>query len=88
VGWKPSGSKPYKPRAEGASDYRPTQAKPYPSSTSRADRKTGPGWKPKPGFGSGRPASGTRSKPKPGSSAKPSHRVKPGGKSSGKKRNY
>jgi 23S rRNA pseudouridine2605 synthase len=89
-----SSSRPFKPRTEGVSDYRPTKAKPYPSSTSRAERKAGPGWRPKP--------SGTRSKPKPGapadrsssvgwkpgSSAKPSHRVKPGGKSSGKKRNY
>jgi 23S rRNA pseudouridine2605 synthase len=78
---KPGGaSKPYKPRTEGGSDYRPTQAKPYPGSSSRAERKAGPGWKPSP--------SSTRSKPKPGSSAKPSHRGKPGGKSSGKKRNY
>jgi len=79
---KPGGSsKPYQPRTEGASDYRPTKAKPYPSSTARAERKAGPGWKSK-------PVSGTRSKPRPGSSAKPSHRMKPGGKSSGKKRNY
>ncbi len=86
---KPGGSsKPYKPRTEGVSDYRPTKAKPYPSSTSRAERKAGPGWKPKSSFSPGKPASGTRFKPKPGSSAKPSHRVKPGGKSSGKKRNY
>jgi 23S rRNA pseudouridine2605 synthase len=78
---KPGGaSKPYKPRTEGASEYRPTQAKPYSGSSSRTERKAGPGWKPSP--------SSTRSKPKPGSSAKPSHRVKPGGKSSGKKRNY
>jgi 23S rRNA pseudouridine2605 synthase len=85
---KPVGSKPYKPRTEGASDYRPTKAKPYPSSASRAERKAGPAWKPKSSFSPGKPSSGTRSKPKPGSSAKPSHRVKPGGKSSGKKRNY
>jgi 23S rRNA pseudouridine2605 synthase len=85
---KPIGSKPYQPRTEGASDYRPTTAKPYPSSASRAERKAGPGWKPKSSFSPGKPAFGTRSKPRPGSSAKPSHRVKPGGKSSGKKRNY
>jgi hypothetical protein len=76
------------PRTEGASDYRPTKAKPYPSSASRAERKAGPAWKPKSNFSPGKPSSSTRSKPKPGSSAKPSHRVKPGGKSSGKKRNY
>jgi 23S rRNA pseudouridine2605 synthase len=92
---RPSSSpRPYTPRTEGASDYRPTKAKPYPSSTSRAERKAGPGWKPKPGVptdrsksvgwkpsfgGPGKLASGSRPKPRPGSSAKPSHRVKPGG---------
>jgi 23S rRNA pseudouridine2605 synthase len=97
TGRSSSSPRPYTPRAEGASTYRPTSAKPYPSSASRAERKAGPGWKPKPSFGGpGKPASGTRSKPKPGSSAKPSHRVKPGGakrtgprpggKSGGKKR--
>jgi 23S rRNA pseudouridine2605 synthase len=86
VGWKPAGrssaapSRPYTPRTEGASEYRPTKAKPYPNSASRAERKAGPGWKPKTRYGPGKPASGSRSKPKPGSSAKPSHRVKPGGK--------
>jgi 23S rRNA pseudouridine2605 synthase len=44
-------AKPYTPRAEGASDYRPTKDRPYPSSTPRAERKAGPGWKPKPSFG-------------------------------------
>jgi 23S rRNA pseudouridine2605 synthase len=106
-GWKPKpsfgpgkpasgSSRPFTPRTEGASDYRPTKAKPYPNSASRAERKAGPGWKPRQGdpanrsssegwkpktrYGPGKPASGSRSKPKPGSSAKPSHRVKPGGK--------
>jgi 23S rRNA pseudouridine2605 synthase len=73
-------SRPFTPRTEGASDYRPTKAKPYPNSASRAERKAGPGWKPKTRYGPGKPASGSRSKPRPGSSAKPSHRVKPGGK--------
>jgi 23S rRNA pseudouridine2605 synthase len=89
-------SRPFTPRTEGASDYRPTKAKPYPNSASRAERKAGPAWKPKSGvpadrsssvgwkpktrYGPGKPASGSRSKPRPGSSAKPSHRVKPGGK--------
>jgi 23S rRNA pseudouridine2605 synthase len=92
----PSSSRPFTPRTEGASDYHPTKAKPYPNSASRAERKAGPAWKPKSGapadrsssvgwkpktrYGPGKPASGARSKPKPGSSAKPSYRVKPGGK--------
>jgi 23S rRNA pseudouridine2605 synthase len=76
-GSRPSGSsRPYTPRAEGASEYRPTSAKPYPNSASRAERKAGPGWKPKTRYGGGKPASSARSKPRPGSSAKPSHRVK------------
>jgi 23S rRNA pseudouridine2605 synthase len=82
-----SSSRPFAPRTEGATDYRPTQAKPYPNSASRAERKAGPAWKPKSGaaadrsssvgwkpktrYGPGKPASGSRSKPKPGSSAKP-----------------
>ncbi|HEY1256898.1 MAG TPA: pseudouridine synthase [Terracidiphilus sp.] len=74
---KPGGSsKPYQPRTEGASDYRPTKAKPYPSSTSRAERKAGSGWKPKPG-----------SSAKPGYKGQPSGK-RPGGKPAGKKRNY
>jgi 23S rRNA pseudouridine2605 synthase len=78
AGRSSSSPRPYTPRTEGASSYRPAQAKPYPNSASRAERKAGPGWKPKPG-GAGKPAFGSRAKPKPGSSAKPSHRVKPGG---------
>jgi 23S rRNA pseudouridine2605 synthase len=96
-----SSSRPYSPRTESASDYRPTKAKLYPNSASRAERKAGPGWKPKSGaptdrsssvgwkprYGPGKPTSGSRSKPKPGSSAKPSHRVKSvGWKSGGNKR--
>jgi 23S rRNA pseudouridine2605 synthase len=73
-------SRPYTPRTEGASDFRPSKAKPYPNSASRAERKAGPAWKPKTRYGPGKPASNLRSKPRPGSSAKPSHRVKPGGK--------
>jgi 23S rRNA pseudouridine2605 synthase len=62
-----SSPRPYTPRTEGASDYRPTKAKPYPSSTSRAERKAGPDWKTKPSFGgSGKPASGSRSGSKTG----------------------
>jgi 23S rRNA pseudouridine2605 synthase len=77
--------RPITPRTEGVSDYRPTKAKPYPKSASRAERKAGPGWKPKPSFGAGKPTGSSRSKPKPGSSAKPSHRVKPGSKRPGSK---
>jgi 23S rRNA pseudouridine2605 synthase len=98
VGWKSAGrssaapSRLFTPRTEGASDYRPTKAKPYPNSASRAERKAGPAWKPKSGvptdrsssvgwkpktrYGPGKPASGSRSKPRPGSSVKPNHRVK------------
>jgi 23S rRNA pseudouridine2605 synthase len=91
-GSKPAGrpsagpaQRPFTPRTEGVSDYRPTKAKPYPKSASRAERKTGPGWKPKPNFATGKPSGSSRSKPKPGSSAKPSHRPKPGGKRPGSK---
>ena len=89
-------SRPFTPRTEGASDFRPTKTKPYPNSASRVERKAGPAWKPKSGaptdrhssvgwkpktrYGPGKPVSGSRPKPKPGSSAKPSHRVKPGEK--------
>jgi 23S rRNA pseudouridine2605 synthase len=81
-------SKPYAPRTEGASDYRPTKAKPYPSSSSRAERKAGPDWKSKPSFGgprkpsfggSNRPASGDRSKPRPGGFSKSGYKGKPSG---------
>jgi 23S rRNA pseudouridine2605 synthase len=75
VGWKPgkpafSSSRPFTPRTEGASSYRPNKAKPYPNSTSRAERKAGAGWKPKPNFGPGKPAGGVRSKAKPGDFSK------------------
>jgi len=84
--FKPGSPRPTTPRSsqEGASDYRPTASKPYPNSASRAERKAGPGWKPKPKSGGW----------KPGGSAKPSFRGKSGtakrtgGKPSGKKRNY
>ena len=86
-------SRPYAPRTEGASDYRPTKAKPYPSSSSRAERKAGPDWKSKPSFGgsrkpsyggSNRPASGDRSKPRPGGFSKSGYKGKPsGGKRTG-----
>ena len=74
---RPSGSsRPFTPRTEGASDYRPTKAKPYPSSTSRADRKTGAGWKPKPGAPKDRSSSAGR---KPGGFSKSGFKGKPSG---------
>jgi len=84
--FKPSSPRPTTPRTsrEGASDYRPTTAKSYPNSASRAERKAGPGWKPKPKSGGW----------KAGGSAKPSYKAKsgvskrPGGKPGGKKRSY
>jgi 23S rRNA pseudouridine2605 synthase len=90
-GWKPKprfgpgkpasgSSRPYTPRTEGASDYRPTKAKPYPNSASRAERKAGPGWKPKTRYGPGKPASGSYSKPKPGSFGPKRTGPRPGGK--------
>jgi 23S rRNA pseudouridine2605 synthase len=99
-GAKPAGrsfggaSKPYAPRTESASDYRPTKAKPYPGSSSRAERKAGPDWKSKPSFGgprkpsfgSNRPTSGDRSKPRPGGFSKSGYKGKPtgsGGKRTG-----
>ncbi|MGA2890574.1 MAG: pseudouridine synthase [Terracidiphilus sp.] len=83
----PSSSKPYTPRTEGTSDYRPTQSKPYPKSAPRAERKAGPGWKPKPSFGGkGKPASGSHSKSKPGGFSKSGYKGKPGGRPGGKKR--
>jgi 23S rRNA pseudouridine2605 synthase len=79
-----SSSRPYTPRAEGASGYRPAKAKPYPNSTSHAERKAGPGWKSvgwKPSFSSaGKPASGSHSKPKPGGFSKSGYKGKPAGK--------
>jgi 23S rRNA pseudouridine2605 synthase len=75
-----SSSRPYTPREEGASESRPRNPRPYPNSTSRAERKAGPGWKPKPSYGGpGKPSFGARSKPKPGSSAKSAYKSKPGG---------
>ncbi|MFY9854522.1 MAG: pseudouridine synthase [Terracidiphilus sp.] len=87
AGRSSSSPRPYTPRTEGESTYRPTTAKPYPGSASRAERKAGPGWKPKPGVptdrsksvgwkpsfgGAGKPASGSRAGARPGGS-------KPGG---------
>jgi 23S rRNA pseudouridine2605 synthase len=89
-GWKPKtrygpgkpasgSSRPFKPRTEGTSGYRPTKAKSYPGSTSRTERKSGSGWKPKPSFGAGKPASGSHSKPRAGGFSKSGFKGKPGG---------
>jgi 23S rRNA pseudouridine2605 synthase len=89
VGWKPrfgpgkpasSSSRPYTPHTEGASGYRPTKAKPYPNSASRAERKAGPGWKPKLRYGPGKPTFGSRSKPKSGNFGPKRTGPRPGGK--------
>ena len=90
-GWKPksrfgpgkpaSGSfRPFTPRTEGTSDFRPTKAKQYPNSASRAERKAGPGWKPKSSFnGPGKPVGGARFKPKSSGFSKSAYKPKPGG---------
>jgi 23S rRNA pseudouridine2605 synthase len=104
-GWKPkpnrfgkhasSSSRPFTPRTEGASVYRPNKSKPYPNSSSGFERKSGPGWKPKTRFGPGKPEFGSRSGSKPGGFSKPGGPKRsgprpfgnrPGGKPGGKKR--
>jgi len=78
--------RPFTPRAEGSSDFRPSASKPYPNSASRADRKGGEPWKPKTS-GSARPKPGGFSKPGGGfkGGSRPSG-GRPGGASGGKKR--
>jgi 23S rRNA pseudouridine2605 synthase len=92
-------SRPYTPRPEGASGSTLPRTKKFSGSSSRGtgprsesprgessphERKTGTGWKPKTRYGgSGKSVSSARSKPRPGSSAKPSHKNKPGGKKRG-----
>ena len=63
------------------------ESRPASDSARRAERKSGPGWKPKPAFGgAGKPAGGARSKPRPGGfknsgyKGKPSGPMRPGGK--------
>ena len=75
---RPFTSSSGKPRPGGARPSSKPARPPRPDSNPRAERNAGPGWKPRPNFGAGKPASGVRSKPRPGSSAKPSHRPKPG----------
>jgi 23S rRNA pseudouridine2605 synthase len=77
-------SRPYTPRTEGASDPAHRGSKPYPKTSSRAERKAGPEWKPKTGSGSGKPSSGGRSKP--GGFSKSGYKGKPSGPRPGGKR--
>jgi 23S rRNA pseudouridine2605 synthase len=79
AGPRPAGSsRPYTPREGGAFESRPRGAKPYPNSASRAERKAGPGWKPKTRYGgSGKPAS--RGSSKPGGFSKSTYKGKPSG---------
>jgi 23S rRNA pseudouridine2605 synthase len=86
-----------RPRADSAS--RPSSSsRPF---TPRPERKSGPGWKPKPGApadrsssvgwkpafgGQGKPSSGSHSKPKPGGFKSSGYKGKPTGPRSGAKR--
>jgi 23S rRNA pseudouridine2605 synthase len=90
----PRTPRPYTPRTEGASDYRPRSPKPFSdSSAPRGEKRTG--WKPKPSFGgkpggkpAGRPGGFSKSGPKPGgfkSGPRPGGK-RPGGAPGGKKR--
>jgi len=95
---QPGGSRPYARPSTGASSRpaRPftpraeaTPGAPLPRTkkfAGGAARSSDTGWKPKTRYGGPAKPGATRSKPRPGSSAKPSHRVKPGGKPGGKKR--
>jgi 23S rRNA pseudouridine2605 synthase len=69
--------RPFTPRAEGAEGFRPRADSPRP------ERRTGTGWKPKPGFAA-KPASADRSRPKSGGYSKPGFKSA-GSKSSGYK---
>jgi 23S rRNA pseudouridine2605 synthase len=70
--------RPFTPREGSASESRPRGSKPYPNSASRAERKAGPGWKPKTRYGgSGKPASGGSSRPS--GYSKPNYKGKPSG---------
>jgi 23S rRNA pseudouridine2605 synthase len=74
----PRSPRPYTPRQEGATGDRPSSRGPYPNSASRADRKTGGGWKPKPHYGApGKPA--FRGGSKPGGFSKSGYQGKPSG---------
>ncbi len=84
---RPANQRPAAPRRESVSELRATKAKPYPNSASRAERKTGPGWKPKSRYGPGKLASSSRSRPKSGAPTdrsssmrwKSGYKAKPGG---------
>jgi 23S rRNA pseudouridine2605 synthase len=83
-----SSTRPFTPRTEGTSGYRPNKAKPYPNSAFNAERNAGAGWKPKTRFGPGKPEGGARFKPKPGGFSKfgaPTDRSSSMGRKSGYK---
>jgi len=67
--WK-NDSRPTRPPARfvAGRPFRDEGGPSRPFSGPRAERKAGPGWKPKPNFGPGKPASGSRFKSKPFSS--------------------
>jgi 23S rRNA pseudouridine2605 synthase len=65
-------------RGEGSAEFRPR------GEDSRPERKTGPGWKPKPSFGGKSKTSSGRSSQKPSAFSKSTYKGKPGG--SGTKR--
>jgi 23S rRNA pseudouridine2605 synthase len=83
-GHSSSSSRSFTPRTEGAAEFRPAKAKPF--SASRAERKAGSGWKPRPS-GAGKPVFGSRSRPKSGAPSdrsssvgwKSGYKAKPGG---------
>ncbi len=76
-------ARPFSPRAEATPGAPLPRTKKF---AGGAARSSDTGWKPKTRYGGPAKPGATRSKPRPGSSAKPSHRVKPGGKPGGKKR--
>jgi 23S rRNA pseudouridine2605 synthase len=86
-------ARPFTPRAEGTPGSPLPRTKKFGGGVARPSgprsegaRGSGAGWKPKTRYGGPAKPGATRSKPRPGSSAKPSHRVKPGGKPGGKPR--
>jgi len=86
-------ARPFTPRPEGTPGSPLPRTKKFAGGSARPSgprsegaRPSGTGWKPKTRYGGSAKPGATRSKPRPGSSAKPSHRVKPGGKPGGKKR--
>jgi len=86
-------TRPFTPRAEATPGSPLPRTKKFAGGSARPSgprregaRSSDTGWKPKTRYGGPAKPGATRSKPRPGSSAKPSHRLKPGGKPGGKKR--